>query len=88
MLEYSHNMMVAFQLNHEMIANSFPPLSITIALDLVPWFLFVVSRSGLGFRDSGLRRSQSRDPGIFSGLVIRQDSLVTGVKIGQILLYT
>ena len=48
--------------------------------------MFAVSGSGLEFRDSGLGRSQSRDPGIFSGLVIRQDSLVTGVKIGQILL--
>ena len=39
--------------------------------------VFAVSGSGLNFRDSGLRRSQSRDPGIFSGLVIRQDFLVT-----------
>ena len=48
--------------------------------------VFAVSGSGLEFRDSGLGRSQSRDPGIFSGLAIRQDFMLTGVEIGQILL--
>ena len=50
--------------------------------------VFAVSGSGLGFRDSGLRRSQSRDPGIFSGLAIRQDFTVTEVGIGPILVHT
>ena len=50
--------------------------------DQIYVIVFAVSGSGLEFRDSGLGRSQSRDPGIFLGLAIKQDFMLTGVDIG------
>ena len=50
--------------------------------------MFAVSGSGLEFRDSGLGSSQSRDPGFFSGLAIKQDLQLEGWKIAKYRIYT